>query len=97
LKKNSGIKDNYLNRLKDQCKAYLDIAPSPPAEARPVLSERELEVLRLMAQGKSRAEVAAACHVQANTVKAQLSSAYKKLGARSRIEAVRLAKTYELI
>lgn len=95
--KRGGADENFLSRVRLQCKSYRAVAPAAPQEAPVSLSERELAVLRLTAQGKSRAEVAAAFRVQENTVKAQLSSAYKKLGARGKTEAVRLAKTYGLL
>ena len=72
-------------------------APAAPQETSVCLTERELAVLRLIAQGKSRAEAAAVFRVQENTVKAQFSSAYRKLGAHGKTEAVRLAKTYGLL
>jgi len=94
--KRGGADEVFLSCVRLQCEAYRAVAPAAPRAA-VSLSERELAVLRLTAQGKSRAEVAAVFRVQENTVKAQLSSAYKKLGARGKTEAVRLAKTYGLI
>jgi LuxR family maltose regulon positive regulatory protein len=52
------------------------------------LTERELEVLRLMAEGRSNAEIAAELIVALGTVKAHTSSIYRKLDVRSRTEAV---------
>jgi LuxR family maltose regulon positive regulatory protein len=95
--KHGDADENILSRVRLQCEAYRAVAPSAPQEEAVSLSERELAVLRLTAQGKSRAQVAAVFRVQENTVKAQLSSAYKKLGARGKTEAVRLAKTYGLL
>ena len=89
--------EEFLARVRLQCEAYRAVAPAAPQAVPAPLSERELAVLRLAAQGKSRAGIAAAFSVQENTVKAQLSSAYKKLGARGKTEAVRLAKTYGLL
>jgi DNA-binding CsgD family transcriptional regulator len=59
--------------------------PSRPIES---LTERELEVARLLALGYSNEEIAAALFVSVNTVKSHLKSLYGKLGARSRTEAV---------
>lgn len=95
--KRGGMDESWLAAVRQQCEAYRAVAPAAPAESVVSLTERELAVLRLTAQGKTRTEVAAAFHVQENTVKAQLSSAYKKLGARGKLEAVRLAKTYGLL
>jgi DNA-binding NarL/FixJ family response regulator len=55
------------------------------------LTEREMEVLQLMAQGKMNKEIAAALVVTERTVKFHISSIFGKLGATNRTEAVRVA------
>ena len=52
------------------------------------LTMRELDVLRLVAEGASNREAAVSLGVSAKTVEAHLSSVYGKLRARSRTEAV---------
>ncbi|MBN1439640.1 MAG: response regulator transcription factor [Anaerolineales bacterium] len=71
-------------------------APAPAAVsalAEP-LSERELDVLRLLAAGRSNPEIAEALYVSLNTVKAHVKSVFGKLGVHNRSQA--LLKAQEL-
>lgn len=55
------------------------------------LSEREHDVLRLMASGSTNAEIAGALHVSPATVKTHVGSIFAKLGARDRAAAIVIA------
>ena len=55
------------------------------------LSPREAEVLRRFAAGAGPAEIAAALYLSYGTVRNYLASAVTKLGARNRVDAVRIA------
>jgi DNA-binding NarL/FixJ family response regulator len=55
------------------------------------LSEREVDVLRLMAQGANNVEIAATLFVSERTVKSHVSSIFTKLDARDRAAAIVLA------
>jgi DNA-binding NarL/FixJ family response regulator len=67
----------------------------PPGVAVPdalrELTERELEVLRLVARGRSNGEIAAALHLSEATVKTHLAHVFSKLCLRDRVQAVVLA------
>jgi DNA-binding NarL/FixJ family response regulator len=55
------------------------------------LSEREAEVLRLIAWGHSNKEIAARLDISVKTVEAHKANAMKRLGMTSRIDIVRFA------
>jgi LuxR family maltose regulon positive regulatory protein len=57
------------------------------------LSERELEVLRLIAEGLSNQQIAARLFLSLYTVKAHARTIYDKLDAHSRTAAVAKART----
>ena len=61
------------------------------------LSERELEVLNLLATGKTNSEVAGDLFVSVGTVKSHTGNIYRKLGARNRAEALARAREVGLI
>ena len=52
------------------------------------LSVREGEILRLISQGLSNQEIAEKAYLSINTVKSYIRSAYRKIGVRSRTQAV---------
>jgi LuxR family maltose regulon positive regulatory protein len=69
----------------------------PPTLVAQPLTDRELEILRLVAQPMSSREVAETLHLSPNTVKTHLSSVYRKLAAPTRNQAVRRARTLGIL
>jgi DNA-binding CsgD family transcriptional regulator len=61
------------------------------AEPKEPLTERELEVVRLVARGISNKEIAAQLHVSPNTVRVHLRNIFAKLEAQSRTEVTMIA------
>jgi DNA-binding NarL/FixJ family response regulator len=61
------------------------------------LTEREMEVLKLLVQGKPNKEIAAALTISERTVKFHVSSILSKLGATNRTEAVTVAAQRGLV
>ena len=74
-------------------RAALPETQNPSAAARPAalesgLSDREMEVLALLAAGQTNAEVAEALFISVGTVKSHSANIYRKLEAKNRTEAV---------
>jgi DNA-binding NarL/FixJ family response regulator len=63
-----------------------DRRPVDPAPAAEPLTDRERDVVRLVALGRTNAEIAAEIYVSLSTVKTHLSSVQLKLAARNRVE-----------
>ena len=81
-------------RLLDQFARLPEPAPGPAAPAPRQLhglTDREVEVLTLVARGLSNAEIAAALVVTETTVKTHVHHLLTKLGARDRVQLVILA------
>jgi DNA-binding NarL/FixJ family response regulator len=80
-----GVTRRLLERFADED------ASGDAAEAVARLTEREREILRLLASGLSNAELARQLVVSETTVKTHVSSVLRKLGVRDRVQAVIVA------
>ena len=65
--------------------------------ARPQLSERERQVLKYLANGRSNKEIAQILHISEHTAKAHVRSIMTKLDAHSRTEVIAIAAQHGLI
>jgi DNA-binding NarL/FixJ family response regulator len=86
-------RDNVLLSVPRQTLAGLRLASAVTG----MLSERELNVLELAAQALSNTQIAARLYIAEGTVKRHLTNIYSKLGAVSRVDAIRKAMQGGLI
>jgi LuxR family maltose regulon positive regulatory protein len=87
----------YLRKLLAATERVATGAASSVAQFPEPLSERELEVLTLIAVGKSNRQIASELFVSVGTVKTHLNNLYRKLGSHSRTQAVARARELNLL
>jgi DNA-binding NarL/FixJ family response regulator len=82
------LDDSLAPAVRDVCAGQLSL-PRELREtfSRPLLSTREKQILAMVVMGFSNGEIAAKLYLTESTVKSHLSSAFAKLGVRSRKEA----------
>jgi LuxR family maltose regulon positive regulatory protein len=101
------VRDNeevsWLRRLAYADKLLAALSPSAPGEeaanenlAEP-LSQRELDILRLIAAGRSNQEIADTLVIAVSTVKSHINNLYGKLGTNRRTEAIAIARELGLL
>ena len=89
------VTKRVIERFAADAGAPASIPPHPPTLAVD-LTEREGEVLRLLADARSNAEIAAQLFIGEATVKTHVSNVLQKLGARDRVAAVVYAHRHGL-
>ena len=70
--------------------------PSPALQWSGTLTERETEVLRQIARGKSNREIADELFISTRTVERHVANIYTKIRVHNRVEATAYAMQYEL-
>ncbi|HSC92947.1 MAG TPA: response regulator transcription factor [Gaiellaceae bacterium] len=81
----------FASALRRVLERELPPEPGPPETASTALTQRELVVLRLVADGRSNGDVARTLWVTEQTVKFHLTRIYRKLGVTNRTAAARWA------
>ena len=87
----------YVNHLLSACGAIGDSGTLRHAYLVEPLSDRELEVLKLLAIGLSNREIAAQLFVSPEMIKKHAGNIYSKLGVHGRVEAITRARVLSLI
>jgi LuxR family maltose regulon positive regulatory protein len=87
----------YIDKL---LAAFFPTAPaekSRPATILEPLSQRELDILRLIATGRSNKEIAEILVIAVSTVKSHINNLYGKLGTKRRTQAIAIARDWGLL
>lgn len=94
-RRRGGVRENYLNAVCIACGVDAPVTATPEergdGEVIP-LTNRELEILQLMAQGFSNREIGERLYVSMNTIKTHIANLLDKLEASNRIEAIARAR-----
>jgi DNA-binding NarL/FixJ family response regulator len=100
----AAVRDESVLEPSVAAKVVARFARLPADEARPrpqplvvPLSDRELEVMRLLAEGRRNREIAAALYLAEGTVKNHVTNVLAKLGARDRTQAALRARALGLL
>lgn len=80
------VTQKVLNQIKED-----KISEKRKASLYPLLSQRELQILEYVVEGKSNKEIAGIVHLSLDTVKTHLKNAYRKLSVHSRPQAIKIA------
>jgi LuxR family maltose regulon positive regulatory protein len=92
-----GIAPNYVARLLAALGEEAELASPAMESLIEPLTERELDVLRLIVAGLSNPEIAEELVIAVSTVKSHINHIYSKLGVTSRTQAVARARELRLL
>jgi LuxR family maltose regulon positive regulatory protein len=87
----------YTEKILDAFSSTALVQPQTPGTLLEPLSERELEILRLISEGLSNQEIAVLLVVAVSTVKSHINHLYGKLGTHRRTQAVVIARERGLL
>ena len=90
------VRSSHFNAVLNACNLHQSdvrkVSGVPPEKNTFDLTERELEILRLMSDGYKNKQIADMAFISINTVKTHTQHIYKKLGVKSRLQAINKAK-----
>ncbi|MDH3943656.1 MAG: response regulator transcription factor [Anaerolineae bacterium] len=86
----------FSSQIGDRLLEHLIANPSPVEEVFPVLSPRDHQVLKLMAQGLTNDAIAERLSLSPKTIRNLVSGIFSKLGVKDRSEAIVLAREKNL-
>ncbi|MEW2434632.1 response regulator transcription factor [Streptomyces caniferus] len=92
----AGLSPKIQSRLLERFTEPVRPVPQPSGEAPDGLTAREVEVLRLVAEGQSNPEIAGTLHVSTATVKTHINNLFAKAGLRDRAQAIHYAYRHGL-
>ena len=94
-----GAFDEGMAAMKARVDAVRKLARDRPATKLPgePLTDRELDILRLLQGTMSLHEIAAELYLSFNTVKTHTRAVYRKLGAHTRVDAVLIGRQHQLL
>jgi LuxR family maltose regulon positive regulatory protein len=92
-----GIAPNYAAHLLAGCDAEAETVPAAMTALVEPLTEREVEVLRLIVAGLTNAEIADELYIAISTVKSHVNHIYGKLAVEHRTQAVIKAQALALL
>ncbi|MFG2289802.1 response regulator [Streptomyces sp. NPDC048595] len=92
----AGLSPRIQRRLLERVTEPVRTLPQPPDGPPDGLTAREVEVLRLVADGQSNPEIARTLHVSTATVKTHINNLFAKAGLRDRTQAVHYAYRHGL-
>jgi DNA-binding NarL/FixJ family response regulator len=83
----SALSPQVASRLVERLRANPAASAAPQAAAAAALTPREIEILRLVAEGKENAEIGRALYISASTAKNHVAHVLDKLGVENRVQA----------